>query len=93
MFGMLELILYHQVGKITNMNDVPEYLGYAYHICIFIVSILFLTVVGGMDAIPKMSYKWKVGVLGLVATMFSGRALDYQLIQQPEVSYLFIRCW
>lgn len=87
--GFLEAILYHQIGKSTNSKDLPQYLGYAFHICVFITDVLFLTIVGGMDAIPKMTYKWKVGVLGLVAIMYSFSALHYQ----RGVSYPFIHCW
>lgn len=88
MYGILELIRYHQVGRNADMKDVPQYLGYAFFICLLIVNILFLVIVGGMDAMPKMTYKWKVGIVGLVSGLFSWEALNYQLLEPSKHDFV-----
>lgn len=86
--AILEAILYHQVGKSTTYKDVPEYIGYTTQVCRVFNNILFLAIVGGMDAVPKMTYKWKVGILGLVSILFTFVAVLYQLIEPAKHDYV-----
>ena len=55
--GILALILFHEVGRKQRYKDIPEWLGYTYHVCWLVSESLFMAIVGGMDAIPKMKYK------------------------------------
>lgn len=65
----LDLIVYHQVGRYTLYSDVPKFFGYGLHICGVFNLTLFMIIVGGTDAIPKLEYKWKV--FGSAFTGFS----------------------
>lgn len=86
--GILRAILYHQVGRIQLSDDLPEWLGYTYYICALVSGPLFLAVVGGMDAIPKMPYKWKCSAAALVAIVYTGYAIHYQFTASVKDDYI-----
>ena len=81
----LEIIHYHYVGrKKAALRNVPEFLVYTCMACIFIDLPLFMVIVGGTDAIPKMKYKWKAIVTAIVAFMFTVYAIVYQFAKEQN---------
>ena len=67
---ILGMVLYHKVGRKQQACESPEWLGYMSRICWMIAVPLFMAIVGGMDAIPKMKYKWKC-CLSLVTALYA----------------------
>ena len=79
-------ILFHQVGR--HRNIVPQYIGYIYYIFALVNNTLFMVLVGGSDAIPMMTSKWKIIIAGLVATASTFFALAAQFLLPSSDDYL-----
>ena len=77
-YESLEMIYYHHVGRKTVYGDVPEVIGYTAFVCAFVNIPMFMVIVGGTDAIPKMKYKWKAIISALVALLFTAYAILFQ---------------
>ena len=89
--GALHMILYHQVGRkqaTSPQSQMPEWLGYTTFVVTMIRGPLFMAVVGGMDAIPKMKYKWKVCLVAVVALWYTVLAINYQMLTPVKHDYV-----
>lgn len=49
---------------------------------------MFFAIIGGMDAIPKMRYKWKVCIASMVAISNSAAAFQYQFTAPVKDDYI-----
>ena len=87
-YGILLTILYQQVARERLANELPEWLGYMSAICGLIDTPLFMAIVGGMDAIPKMKYKSKSRLAALCAVYFTFLAFYHQLMVPSEEDYI-----
>lgn len=87
-FISLEFVLYHKVTRHGELKDLPEYLGYTARAVGMINGPLFMIIVGGMDAIPRMQYKWKLWLMGAVAFMYFTLFLKYQLTEPGSDDYI-----
>ena len=86
--GILHMVLYHQVGRKQRYREIPEWLGYAYHVCWLVSESLFMAIVGGMDAVPKMKYKWKICLVATNAFIYTGIASIFQFVVPVEDDYI-----
>lgn len=82
-------ILYHQVERKRKLSDLPEWLGYTTCIAMCILSPLFLALVGGMDALPRLKYEWKACLIGFVAIIMTAFSIYFQLLAPAEDNYTF----
>ena len=81
---VLLLIRYHYVFR----EDV-EYpkLSYVLYASFIIIEPLILIVVGGMDAIPRLQYKWRAGLAAILALHFSKLSIQYQFLTEREEDF------
>ena len=86
-FEILLLILYHQVGRHNSEDTTPEWIRYTDGALACCNTPMFLAFVGGVDAIPKMSFKSKAFLIGLVAALYTFNAVDYQLLRPTRYDY------
>ena len=87
---LLALIHYHKVGRIKDPfeSQLPPLLGYLFFIGMLLVFPLFMIIVGGMDAIPKMKYNWKACIIASAAVVFTLAAFYWQLVVPVESDYV-----
>ena len=79
----LEIVYYHHVGR-KIYSDVPDFIGYSFWVCALINIPMFMVIVGGTDAIPKMKYKWKAILSALCAFVFTIMAIIYQFAPEQD---------
>lgn len=85
----LQLIHYHHVGRNTGAyKEIPQWLGYTVYILALVDGPIFMAIVGGMDAIPKMHYRWKVSIMCVTAFLYTCMALRYQLAAPVDEDYI-----
>ena len=90
-FPILMFLLHHYAGrkKDSILREVPEWLVYTTLIAFAMDLPLMMAIVGGMDAIPRMGYKFKVYIIGLSATMFTMSAFYFQLVALAKDDFVF----
>ena len=49
---------------------------------------MIMVAVGGVDAIPKLTHKWKVILMGICALIYTIDAITYQFLEPKELDYL-----
>ena len=86
--GILRIIFYHQVERHKYADELPGWLGYLALIATTINLPLYMAVVGGMDAIPKLKYKWKVCVVVMVAIYLTWTAAQFQIFASAKEDYV-----
>lgn len=85
---ILQIIQYHQVGRYTKFSDLPVYLGYTWFTIRMISSPMTMFIFGAMDGIPRMPYKWKAIMMGLLALQWTWEAVRYQFLSPVEHDYV-----
>ena len=80
--AILFIIRYHYV--IREDAEYP-YCNYILEAAGLIVIPLILIVVGGADAIPKMEYKWKAALTGILALFFTKSMIEYQFLKSRDL--------
>lgn len=86
---VLELILYHNVGRKSASSEAYLCVGYALCCVRVILHTQIMIIVAAMDAIPKMKHKWKLIMSGSPAILYSWWAIDYQLLAPATEDYVF----
>ena len=90
--ALLHIIQYHKSGVFIlnkDVSKVPEWLIYIYFTVYVIQQMIFMVIVGGVDAIPKMKYKWKACFIGTGGFIFTLLAIYYQFMAPTEDDYTF----
>ena len=85
---ILGIIRYHKVGADLRKNELPPYLGYLAYAEIMIFTPMVMIIIGGFDAIPQMSHKWKVILGAIVAVQWSWDSLSLQLLTPESEDYV-----
>lgn len=88
--ALFQFIRYHLVTRHTRKNEASMYMGYTACILALISAPLIMVVVGGMDAIPKLTHKWKAILMGIASVWYTLETIRYQFMQAPETDYIFI---
>lgn len=88
--SILEIIRYHKGARHHLMvdEDLPYYLGYLAAALATIEQPLMMVIVGGIDAIPRMQYKWKAILLGFTAAVYTWQAFHYQVMVSDHLDYV-----
>ena len=80
----LEIIHYHQVGRKTSLSDVPELFGYSANVCMLLTNTMFMIIIGGTDAIPRLRYKWKATLSALSGFFWTVLAIGYHFGKEKD---------
>lgn len=87
---ILLFIHFHFVERLELTGNTAVYLAYIGCCLNFATSPLLMIVVGGMDAIPKLKYKWKAMLMAMVALYFTIDAITYQLVVPRDDDYIVV---
>lgn len=85
---VLLLIKHHYSASQQRTWNATVYLKYVECVLDFILVPLLLVVVGGVDAIPKLKYQWKAGLMAMVALFYSIAAVSYQILVSRDADYV-----
>lgn len=83
--ALLWMINFHHHGEERNW---PQWLGYVDRILVCIGSPLWMASVGGVDAIPKLKYKWKACMIGTMAIFFTFVLITIHLLRPKENDHI-----
>ena len=86
--AILQLLRYHLVLRQAESNQVTGSLGYASSSLGIINETLVMVAVGGVDAIPKMTHKWKAILMGLAAAYYTIEAISFQFLEPRKLDYV-----
>ena len=79
--SVLEIVHFHQVLRQMYSDELLAYLGYTQCVTWLIVGPLIIICVGAIDAIPRITHKWKATLIGLTASWYAMRAIEYQFLK------------
>lgn len=89
-YAILQVIHYIQVGKTLRADEgeFSIFIGYVGYSLMLVLNPLMFVIVGGMDAIPRMTYKWKALLMIMLALINAFYALQFQLLAPISDDYV-----
>lgn len=88
MKGAVEIVRVHYVPQIRD--EAPHYLTYPTQILGAVILVLGVIFVGGLDAVPKMKYKWKSVMLGMNAIYHTMEAIRVQMLEPKDRDFIIL---
>lgn len=84
---VLPLTLFHYAisMKLKERDEYTLPIGYAIETATIVAEPLPMTCVGGMDAIPRMRYKWKAVLMGVVALLYTKATIEKQFFEPQNL--------
>lgn len=86
--AVLQNIKYHIVLRHAERDESPMFLGCTIWAITLISEPLTMVFVGGMDAIPRMTHKWKAILTVFIAGIYTIQAIQYQFLEPRELDYV-----
>ena len=88
--GILELIRYQKRTRYQLLMEegLPYILGYLTSALAILHQPMMMTIVGGIDAIPRMQYKRKAILMSFHAVSVSWEAFNYQFLVSDDMDYV-----
>ena len=85
--GILNVaLIYHRIEQ--QENKASAYIEYTGEAVTFVINVMLMAAVGSADAIPRMHFKWKVFLFGLVAFVYSCWAIGLYLLFGSSNDYV-----
>lgn len=87
---LLEVIHFHHIERflVFEKADYIIWMKYASLILKMFINLLVMFILGGTDAMPKLQYKWKGTLIGMLAVLFSFYALENQFLKPENEDYI-----
>ena len=86
-FAILIIILSHHNAE-QHETEIASYLRYVDNMMTFVSNIMVMVIYGATDAIPKMAFKWKAFISGLLAFLYTLGAIGFQLLIPSSGDYV-----